>query len=250
MKKYFTQVKIYTKYFFKVAYDNKFVFVYSALFPIIMLIIQSKQLMFQQISIVDFNRYVLPWISWLIFSNVIFSVMDIAVLREQGYFKQYYSLVSNQSVFIMSKLIVNFMVLLVIMFFTGIVCTLLFKMNFFVIFFKLLELIVITYIPLVNICLPLISIPMRQKTIPILANVVMIALLVVSSALINQYDIALSNVLMNLFNPVFFTTDTFGFLTNIVPIRNFLQTYVVVLLLTGIVGVISYQKMLIIPVER
>lgn len=250
MNKYFIQVKIYTRYFFRVAYDNKIVFIYSAFFPIVMLIIQARQLMFQPISTLDFNRYVLPWISWLIFSDIIFSVMDIAVLREQGYFKQYYSLVTNKSVFIVSKIIVNLVILSLTMLATSIVCSLLFQMGLAVILLKLMELILISFIPLVSICLPLIAMPIKQKTIPVLVNLIMVLLLVISTLLITLYNLKVTNIFMNIIDPVFFISDVFAFLTHTIGYAPFLLTYTIVFVITILIGLFSYKKMLILPVER
>lgn len=249
MKKYITQVMIYTKYFYKVTLENKLVFLYTALFPVVMIIIQSKRFFFQKISTTTFTRIVLPWIFWLIFTDILFAVMDIPMLREQGYLKQYSSLLSNNSVFIISKMIINLFIIFITLLCTSIFCAVLFRMNPFGLIFKLLEVLVLTYIPLVGICLPLICIKLKQKSIPVILNLATIALLVISSLIINTFTVKITDVLLNTFDPIYFLNDTFQFLIGNVPALDFFFTFAIVYIMSMLIGFVSYKKMLILPVE-
>ncbi|TPR42302.1 hypothetical protein DY124_07830 [Apilactobacillus micheneri] len=249
MKKYIIQTLIYTKYFLKVSYDNKVAFFYSALFPIVMLILQSRSIMFQPISVKNFNSKVLPWISLLIFSYIIYTIIDLIQLREQGYMKQYSSLVINQSVFILSKLIVNIIVLFITTICTAIICSLLFSINPFIMATKLILLVIITYIPLVCICLPLLSLSIKRKTIPILVNIIMIILLIMSFSIFSIYNIKTTNVIMNLIDPLFFINNVFMFITGNINTIGFTKCYCMIFLINLIIGVIGYKKMLILPTE-
>ena len=104
LRSLFIEIYHYINYFNKLQFGNKLNYIYKIIFPVLIIVFNSG------------NQYgdslvasVIPWVSYLIFISGVSVVIETATLREQGYLKQYHTLVSHQSVFIISKFIVEIM---------------------------------------------------------------------------------------------------------------------------------------------
>nr|WP_243463942.1 hypothetical protein [Lactiplantibacillus plantarum] len=99
MHKYSIQVGGYTQYFFKVIRDTPGVLIYTICLPLVFLIMNVSSAFFKPLSLTTYTAQVMPYIGWMIFSNCLTTASNVAILREQGYLKQYRTLVVSPASF-------------------------------------------------------------------------------------------------------------------------------------------------------
>ncbi|AVK60898.1 hypothetical protein C5Z25_03630 [Lactobacillus sp. CBA3605] len=248
MRKYGIQVLLYSQYFLKVMLANLTVLTYTVLVPIILFALNTRGEWFKALTLAQFTTTVMPFVAWMIFSNTLIVIADIAMLREQGYLKQYQALVVKPSVFIVSKALINLLLLGVVLTLVGLGGGLFFKLAPFTIIWRLWVVLLIVYLPIVSGCLPLLSWALRYKTINAIMNLVMLGLAIGSAWLVATFSISLNNIWMNLVNPIFFVTNSFSVLVS-GHWMQFLPTYVSVLVVSLLIGHFSYRRFKLLPTE-
>ncbi|WP_203640870.1 hypothetical protein [Levilactobacillus andaensis] len=163
MKVFTNELIIMFRYFLKVQ-TTQWVFLgYSILLPLLM-IIPNLSTATHSGSTAALNT-ILPWIGYLIFSNAITANSDVVTLREQGYLKQYKTLVTSLSVFTVSKQLVWFAMQCVEILLISLVCAVLYHINIVFIFGTLLIASTMTYFVLANIFQFLILLPINAKAL-------------------------------------------------------------------------------------
>lgn len=248
MSKYWVQVWLYTRYFFKVAWDNLGLLLYTVALPLVFMVLNMHALFFKPLTLSGFMSNVMAFIAWIIFSNLLMVMADIAMLREQGYLKQYASLVVNPTVFIVSKLLVCLGQLVVILGLVGIACGIVFQLSIVGLVLRLWGVLALTTLPILGYCLPLLSLPVRYKTLNAVVNSILIIVMVAFSAVANLFNFSVANLALNVLNPVYLVLNCFNLLIN-GNWGHFLPAYLAAFIALGLVGVISYRHLKLLPTE-
>ncbi|AKP65243.1 hypothetical protein FC99_GL001923 [Levilactobacillus koreensis JCM 16448] len=163
MKVFTNELIIMFRYFLKVQ-TTQWVFLgYSILLPLIM-IIPNLSIATHSSSAATLNT-ILPWIGFLTFSNAITANSDVVTLREQGYLKQYKTLVTSLSVFTFSKQLIWFAMQCAEILLISLVCAILYHINIVFVFGTLLIASAMTYFVLANIFQFLILLPINAKVL-------------------------------------------------------------------------------------
>jgi len=248
MRKYNVQVWLYTRYFVKVMLDNVSVLLYTVGLPILFLGLNLKGYFFKPVSLAQYTKLVLPFIAWIIVANTMVMVSEVALLREQGYLKQYASLVVNPSVFIVSKVVVNLMLVGVILGLVAAVSALLFRVAFVAVLWRLWSVLLLVSVPIWGYCLPILSFRLRYQTVSGIINVVTLVVMIGSVAIGHALHLTITNVAANVLSPVYLVMNCFNVLVS-GDWRNFLPGYLVACLGLGLVGWLSYRHLQLLPAE-
>ncbi|WP_047999676.1 hypothetical protein [Lactiplantibacillus herbarum] len=248
MRKYWQQVLIYTQYFSKVAWDNPGVLIYTVCLPLVFLILNTKDHFFQQLTLTQYANSVIPFIGWMIFTNCLVTVASIGELREQGYLKQYRTLVVNVSVLIVSEAIVNLILLLTTLTLIAGLSSLVFQLPFLKLIGWLWLTLGLAYIPVICYCLPLLAVNMRQKTLNTMVNAISLIIIVGSVAVSNLVVLGMSNIFSNVLSPLYLISNLFRMLT-VGTASQYILTYSICLVILIIVGAWSYRHLKILPTE-
>jgi len=248
MRKYWQQVGIYMQYFLKVAWDNPGVLVYTVCLPLVFLILNTKSYFFQQLSLTQYTDAVVPFVGWMIFTNCLVTVASVGELREQGYLKQYRTLVVNTSVMIVGEALVNLILLLTTLTLIGGLSSFVFQLPLFKLVGLLWSTLGLAYIPVICFCLPLLAVNMRQKTLNTMVNAISLIIIVGSVAVSNLVKLRMDNFVSNLISPLYLISNLFRMLVVMAPSR-FILTYLGCLLVLVGVGTWSYRNLKILPTE-
>jgi len=248
MQKYEVQVELYTRYFFKVMLDNISVMIYTVGLPLFFLVLNLKDDLFKSQSLAQFTGHVMPFVAWIIMSNTIVQVGEVVLLREQGYLKQYASLVVNPSVFIVSKALVNLGILVVILGLVAGLSMALFQLAFWTVLWRLLAVLLLVSVPIWGYCLPILSFRMRYQTVNGVINVVTLAVMLGSVAVGNWLNVATTNVFANVLSPVYLVLNCFDVLVT-GAWGTFLPGYLVALVSLSAIGWLSYRRLQLLPAE-
>lgn len=246
-RKFWIQVWIYSRYFMRVLWDNPTVLVYTVGLPVGLLLLNSHALLFKALTTEQYINSVLPYVAWMIFSNTLVCVTDVALLREQGYLKQYAALVVTPAVFIVSEALLNLAVLGVMVGLVGLASVWLFQLSFTVIW-QLLGTLIIVYLPMVAACLPLLSWQMRAKTVNAVMNVWLLAVMLIPTFMSHVMTISINNWGMNLVSPAWLVGNTYATLTN-GHWATFGLTYAMVVIIWVAVAGVSYRRLKLLPTE-
>lgn len=248
MQKYGVQVWLYTRYFFKVMLDNVSVMIYTVGLPIFFLVLNLKDELFKPLSLTQFTAHVMPFVAWIIMSNTIVMVGEVALLREQGYLKQYASLVVNPSVFIVSKALVNLGILVVILGLVGGVSAIVWQLELWAVLWRLWGVLLLVSVPIWGYCLPILSFQMRYQTVNGVINVVTLAVMIGSVTIGNWLNVSLTNVAANVLSPVYLVLNCF----NVFVTGNwgaFLPGYLVALVGLSLIAWLGYRHLQLLPTE-
>lgn len=242
---YIQEIHLYSKYFFEIVLTYKESIIYRLFFPIFMIIMQS----FNNEEEININNIVL-WLSFMLFNSAVHTIIETLYLREQGYLKQYHSLVSGDWIFIISKGLVEFTILLlgtlVILLFLSLV-----NINelhtIIHVFSRMLITYCVLFIPLVCLISLLLLFPINKKNISLISGIVP-TMMIIGTFAIQWTDLISDLPLISFFNPLmvigFLFYEISGFTTSISWI-NFL----LIIGLYILIGILSIKNMRILPKE-
>lgn len=162
---FISEVIIMFRYFLKVQITQWIYFTYSILLPLTMII--PKLSINGDASEPKIIATMLPWIGFLTLNNAITANADVIALREQGYLKQYKTLVTSLTVFTFSKQLVWFFMQTIEIFLISIVCAVLYQMNI-VLLVPFFGASIMTYPILVSLCQLLILLPINSKALTVI----------------------------------------------------------------------------------
>lgn len=242
MREYKNQIIIYTRYFFKVLKSNKLSIIYTTVLPTIMMVMQASS--FSKESI---KQIVIPWLAYMIYVNAFNVVLEIAYLREQGYLKQYSTLIKSNSVFIISKSLVGLLLLVVSTLFFLVIASVMYQRPLLLLGIQAVLIELFIFFPLLSLNLFLLSFQMKVKTISILGNGMMV--LIIMATVVVQKVLNANSFLVVLINPIALISETFSFFSDEVIGAFDIGTYIIIIAIYLLIGRISYKYMKIIPVE-
>lgn len=101
------EVFVFSRYFLKLTLSTPVNYLYKIFLPALLLIMNSIGKSDPELVI----RQIIPWLSYLLLVAGINVIADYILLREQGYLKQYHTLVSSHWVIFLAKAIVEFLFL-------------------------------------------------------------------------------------------------------------------------------------------
>lgn len=247
MTKYSVQVWLYTRYFSRMLRDNPGVLLYTICLPLFFLGLNTHANWGQPLSLSQFTSDVLPFIVWIGFANTLVAIGNVGALREDGYLKQYRTLVVAPSVFLVSQLFVNLELLVGLLGGMGVLCGLGFHLAVIPLTLRLWGMLFLTYLPTACFGLPLLALSLRRKTLDALLNVVLIVVMFGSLALSSL--VSLNNPVVNLVSPIYLDLNVFTALaTPHVSLAELGGYGLVVVILSG-VGLWSLEHLKLLPAE-
>lgn len=247
MLKYSQQTLIYTRYFAKVMGRNPTVLIYTIGLPIFFLILNTAGHFFKPLTPIQYAANVAPFISWMIFSSALQAVSAVAILREQGYLKQYQSLVTSPSVILVAETLISFIQLGISITLVGGLSGLVFNLPFLPLLAELWLTLLLSFPAAVCFCLPLLAFSAREKTVDALVNLISIGVVFASFGLAAVMTPAIQNPLFNILSPLFLGSFIFRALVS--QIGAYPLTYIISLIVLGIIGYFSYRHLKILPAE-
>lgn len=236
MKSYLLEVYNYTKYFHKVMFENKINYVYKIMFPVFFIIFNSwgasEQATFHTVII---------WISYMIFMAGISINMDLATLREQGYLKQYHSLVSHHTVFLVAKFFVELAFLLLSITMTLLVLIVLNPLSFQALVwlgFVAILVAVIMILPVTALMSFILLLDLNTKSLTTLSGV--LVLLTIGLLYLSNFEWGIASWV----NPIYLTNHLMaGLFQGSLPSLTFFWPLLIYLT----IGIYSYSQMPILP---
>lgn len=249
MKRYWAQLLIYTRYFSKVLVNNPSVLIYTVCLPVVFLVLNTQKLLFHRLSPTQFGANVVPFIAWIVFSNSLVAITRLGLLREQGYLKQYRTLVVGPSVLVLAELLVTLGEVLIILTLVGLACGLLFRLPPLPLLVQLWEMLLLVYFPTVCTAMPLLAIPLKADTLNNVLNALLFLVMFGSGAVSFFMTPSLTNPLINLVSPVYFEGDVFTALAT-GALGRYAVTYLLVTGVWAVIGIWSYRHLRLLPTER
>lgn len=235
----FNEIELYTKYFLKVSVNNKITLLYRLLFPLIIV-------SFQMSSGNMHPQLVIPWCAYMLFSSAVNTVIEISILREQGYLKQYHTLINGNKVFILSKAIVEFLMMAISSLLFILLVAVLNETHFWEIlriYPALLLSSMVVYIPLIQLCLFFLTLPLDSQQIIAVGNVSMVLTIVLTFF---SQKLNLFADFFRLINPIAFITEIINICSGY-PINYPLYVYATIIMIYIVGGCLSYKKIRILP---
>ena len=248
MHKYSVQVGVYTQYFFKVIRDTPGVLIYTICLPLVFLIMNVSSAFFKPLSLTTYTAQVVPYIGWMIFSNCLTTASNVAILREQGYLKQYRTLVVSPAVFLVSQALVSLGIILMTLLLVALLSAITFKLAFLSLLGRLWLTVLLAYLPVTCFGLPLIALALRRKTVDTIENALALIVVVGTFMLSNMLAVSASNPLLNLVSPIYLVTNVFAMIS-VGPVSHFITTYLLSLIVLLVIGGLSYRHIKILPTE-
>lgn len=248
LRKYMTQVSLYTQYFTRVTLDSPGVLLYTVCLPVFFLVMNTTKVLFHPLTMTQFMGDVLPFVAWIVISNALVAVVTVGTLREQGYLKQYRTLVVNDSVILASQFLVTLGLLFVMLGLVGVLSSCLFRLNLVRTVGRLWGMLLLTSLPLAGFCLPLLALAVRLRTLNMLVNALLLVVMFGAWGLSAVMTPAGTNLVINLVSPIYFEINVFAALAT-GDWAAFLPVYVAVVVSWSIVGYWSYRHLRILPVE-
>ncbi|KRO24038.1 transport protein [Lactiplantibacillus fabifermentans DSM 21115] len=227
--------------------DSWSLFIYTLGLPVFLMLVNDRKYLGQSLTWWQYTNLVLPFVAWVVIANTLEMLADVARMREQGYLKQYYSLVVSPSVLIVSKLLVNLMMLLLIISGVGLVSGWLFHLPVGALLVRLWLTLLLSYLPLVGLSLPILSWSVRYQSVNAIVNVVALVIMLGSAAVMTAFTISFNSFIWNLVSPAFLITDSFYAIGG--HFSAFAGAYGGVLLVALVIGMISYRQLKILPTE-
>lgn len=248
MHKYGVQVGIYTQYFSKVIRDTPGVLIYTICLPLVFLVLNVSSALFRPLSLTVYVNQVMPYIGWMIFSNCLMTAGTVATLREQGYLKQYRTLVVSPAVFIVSQALVNLGIILMTLLLVAVLSSVTFKLAFFPLLGRLWLTLLLVYLPVTCYSLPLIALALRRKTVDTVMNALSLIVILGTFMVSNLLAVPASNPLLNLISPIYLVNNVFAMIS-VAPVSHFIMTYLLSLVVLVAIGLLSYRHLKILPTE-
>ena len=190
----------------------------------------------------------MPYIGWMIFSNCLTTASNVAILREQGYLKQYRTLVVSPAVFLVSQALVSLGIILMTLLLVALLSAITFKLAFLSLLGRLWLTVLLTYLPVTCFGLPLIALALRRKTVDMIGNALAMIIVVGTFMLSNMLTVSANNPLLNLVSPIYLVTNVFAMIS-VGPVSHFMTTYLLSLIVLLVIGGFSYRHIKILPTE-
>ena len=237
MKEKSKVLKIWYKYFLSVQTTQWIYFVYSIVLPIIMIFGSLNYPVYNNKNII---QVILPWIGFITYNNAITSNSDVINLREQGYIKQYKTLISSPYILVFSKHVVWFTMQLIEVLIISIVSYLFFGVNLIANALILSLVSLISFFPLAFLFQFLYIMPLSTQTITVFTYI--------ATTIIFFFAFESNkSSLINSFNPILFFRSCFDLITSFSFSRFF--SYLFISLILSFIGLIGYKKMNTSPIE-
>lgn len=165
--------KIYylTRHFIKVNTAYKINFLSILVFPVIGIIYQLDEYIFQSISIEELYRYLSLWLAYMVTITAFTIGHKLVSLREQQFLKQFSFITQNPKVIILSLILSQFITLLGIVSILALGSTFLFKVPFFDLWIFCLGTVIIPFLPLSLLFLVLNLLPIHAENIQPLVTI-------------------------------------------------------------------------------
>lgn len=244
MKEYFLQVKLYTIYFFKISISNKMTFFYSLVLPGLLL---QFQILSQLQDIEAVSIIFVSWMGYMIINHALIHTFALSLLREDGYLKQYHTIVKSPSIFVIGRTLVGFIHLIWSSLILVFLVTLTTELSFAYLALLSLSVILLTYPPFVMLCSFFLIFRVKSETVITIRNVAANAFMFLT--FISQVNLSDGiNTFIDAISPIALTMNTF-FLIAEMDIMGFVITILPTLLIYLLIGTFSLKHMEILPLE-
>lgn len=184
-----------SQYFLKVALDEKINYLYSILIPAVMIYSKEKILFGYHATEAQFEKLIIPWIGFIVLSAALSSIVDIQVLRIQGYFRIFHFVTKNDYVLVVAKLLIGIINMFVSILAIFILTSVTFHLNdlrFYIITgFNSVLLFVFLFL----LCSILLPMDLKEKTITTLVSLILMLVLVITS-FTKDFDITVVKTLI------------------------------------------------------
>ncbi|MGH2077776.1 hypothetical protein [Aerococcus urinaeequi] len=242
MKEYFSHLILYTKYFFKVLLNNKIALIFTVLFPCVMVIINLNSP-----TLPEIKTTLVFWLGYLVMINALTSITEVLTLREQGYLKQYKTIVRHISIFLWSKAFVNWVNLTLtscaIIIFTCIYL----NVSPFRVLFLIIPICTLLYLLLIGGFSFLLILPLNQKNISILITLIIVAMTMISNNLEVFSKSYISFFLVNLLDPLILMNTIYQMLNNEISTKLLYSIIIPIFVIFLVIGWIFIPKTRILP---
>lgn len=244
MKEYIFQVKMYTNYFLKISISNKFSYFYSLAIPGIMLYLQ---LPFENHNMEFVYIISTSWLAYMIVNHALTYTFKVSFLREQGYLKQYHTIVKDMSIFLSSQGLAGFINLIGSSLLITLLLAFLTELSFISFATVTTLVILLVYPPLIMLFSFFLSFQMRQQTINMIRNIASSVLMFLTFITQNIHPRGM-DVLINLFNPIILTMKLYSIILEM-DLLNFGIQILPVLIIYVFIGMLSMKHIAILPIE-
>jgi hypothetical protein len=244
MQEYMFQVKMYTEYFLKIALSNKVSYFYSLVLPGIMLYLQ---LSVQNLEMETVRVISTSWLAYMIINHALTYTFKVSFLREQGYLKQYHTLVKDISVFLVSQGLAGLLNLIGSSLIMILLASFMSDLSFIIFAVESFLVILLVYPPLVFLFSFFLSFRMRHQTIIVIRNIASSVLMFLTFAMQSIVPTNI-NIIIRLLNPLNLTMMLYRVIASM-DFLNFGLHILPVLLLYSLIGIVSMKQVAILPVE-
>lgn len=244
MREYIFQMKLYTIYFLKVSFSNKPSYFYSLGLPTIMLYLQ---LSFQNLNIEHINLIITSWLTYMIINHALTFTFKVSFLREQGYLKQFHTIVKHKSIFLISQALAGLINLAISSILLILLGSIMMNISFIYLVLKTIFVILLIYLPLIMLFSLLLRFQLRYQTIVIIQNIASSVLMFLTFITQNFMPFGFNRLLFFI-SPITLTMELFSILIE-ADILNLFTQIIPVLIVYMLIGILSLNRINILPVE-
>lgn len=239
------QIKLYTIFFFKIALANKLNLLYTLVLPAVLL---SLQLYSQPSNDEVVSATIIySWLAYMIINHALTHTFAVSILREQGYLKQYHTIVKSVYIFLISEALVGLFNLMVSTLLLLILMSFLTQISIIQLVVLSFRTILLTYPALVLLFSFFLRFKVNRQTISTIQNaammVLIVALIITQAFLTNEL-----NFILNIINPLTLIMSTFYSLQQI-NLSDLVIRVVPILIIYGGIGIMSLKNIEILPSE-
>lgn len=243
MRRFMHNTKCCVEFFMMVALANKLTFLYTIFLPATLLLARSDSTAKEGL----FTVYV-PCVSYTLFMYGINTAVELGYLREQGYLKQYQSLVGGVGVFALSKGLVGWIHMQLSLVVITLIFSLLYHVPVLALFFLVALYATCLFIPIFFVHLFLAALPIRSGSLTVVVNAVVMLSFALSLMDIYFQLPWFKHALFAL--PLYYSQSTLIWLLNhqlgqFLTLKAWLPALAYVM-----IGLVTYKKIRVLPVEH
>lgn len=159
--------KIYylTKHFLRVFVAYRINFLALLIIPIVSIIYQQSDQVFQSIPIVDYYSYLSLWLAYIVTVSTFAIGYEIVILREQQFLKQMQFITRDHRFIISAKILTHFILLFFTVFLLALISQILFAVPFFSVLSFSIGFVSLPFLPLSFLFLILNLLPMHTENL-------------------------------------------------------------------------------------
>lgn len=199
------KIYYFTIYFLKVFTTYKINFLALLVIPVIGVVYQKSEYIFQLVNLEGFYQYIAIWLSYMVTMSAFTIGHQVVMIREQQFLKQMKFVVKDYKVIIFSVILSQFIILIVTVMILTLTSTLLFKVPFLSLLLFSYGVVILPFIPLSFLTLIFNLLPIHAENLQPIITITTAAMLFFTNFIHLTERVSIFAIVVN---PMHFALET------------------------------------------